>query len=389
MILIKNAKVITCEEDDFENGYILIKDGKIADVGDMGEISGDMECGTVFDAGGKFVCPGFVDAHSHLGMWEDSIAFEGADGNEDTDPITPQLRAIDAINPFDRSFSEAVEAGVTTAVIGPGSANPIGGVFCAVKTRGRRIDDMIIKKEAAMKFAFGENPKCSYGLKGRSPITRMGTAALIREALLQAREYLEDIEKFESGGDVDKPEFNFKLSSLLPVIKGDMPVKAHAHRADDIFTAIRIAKEFSLKMTIEHCTDGHLIADALKAEGISVCAGPSLSDRSKVELSNLTFKAPAILHKSGIMLAIITDHPVIPQRYLPLCAAMAAREGLGRREALRAITINAAKICEIDHRVGSIKKGKDADIVVLTSHPLDFEAAISAVFIDGEMVYNG
>ncbi|MCH5188338.1 MAG: amidohydrolase [Oscillospiraceae bacterium] len=371
MKIIKNGCVLTMDGDEIENGFVAFENGKIVAVGPM---DGCPE-GESYDANGGYIVPGLVDAHSHIGMWEDSLGSEGADGNEDTDPITPQLRAIDAINPMDRAFSEALAAGVTTVVTGPGSANPIGGTFAALKTYGRRVDDMLIKAEAAMKFAFGENPKGTYGEKKQFPSTRMGTAAIIREALIKAEMYK----------DREDHDFDFKSESLAHCI-GEEPmlVKAHAHRADDIFTALRIAREFGLNMTIEHCTEGHLIADILKDENVGVCVGPSLGDRGKPELSNLTYETAAVLSKQGLPVAIITDHPEIPEKHLPLCAALAARAGMDRMEALRAITVNAAKLCGIADRVGSLTVGKDADIVVFDHFPLDFEAKAIAVFVNGE-----
>lgn len=370
-MIIKNGHVITMAGDEFENGFVAFENGKITAVGGM-ESCPD---GEALDAAGGYIIPGLVDAHSHLGMWEDSLGAEGADGNEDTDPITPQLRAIDGINPMDRAFGEAAAAGVTTVVTGPGSANPIGGVFAAVKTRGRRIDDMIIKEAAAMKFAFGENPKAVYGEKKQFPLTRMGTAAIIRESLIKAQKYSE----------LEEPDFDFKSESLLPCLKEEDPliVKAHAHRADDIFTALRIAREFGLKMTIEHCTEGHLIADLLKAEGVGVCVGPSLSDRSKPELSALSYETAGVLDRAGLTVAIITDHPETPQKHLPLCAAMAVKAGMDRMSALRAVTINPARLCGIEDRVGSLEVGKDADIAVFDRFPFDFEANTKAVVING------
>ncbi len=368
-MIIKNGRIITMAGPEYENGFVAFEDGKITAVGPMEACP----LGEAFDAGGGYVIPGLVDAHSHLGMWEDSLGAEGADGNEDSDPITPQLRAIDGINPMDRGFAEAAEAGVTTVVTGPGSANPIGGVFAAVQTKGRRIDDMALKEAAAMKFAFGENPKMVYGEKKQFPMTRMGSAAAIRESLLKAQKYSE----------LEEPDFDFKSESLLPCLSGELPVKAHAHRADDIFTALRIAKEFGLKMTIEHCTEGHLIADLLSGQDIGVCVGPSLGDRSKPELKELTYETAKILDEAGLTVAIITDHPEIPEKHLPLCAALAVKAGMDKMSALRAVTLNPARLCGINDRVGSLEPGKDADIAVFDKFPLDFEAKTKAVYING------
>lgn len=368
-MIIKNGHILTMNGAEYENGYVSFENGRITAVGPMG----DCPPGESLDAAGGYVVPGLVDAHSHLGMWEDGLGAEGADGNEDTDPVTPQLRAIDGINPMDRAFAEAASAGVTTVVTGPGSANPIGGVFAAVKTFGRRVDDMIIKEAAAMKFAFGENPKMVYGEKKQFPTTRMGTAAVIRESLLKAQKYAE----------LEEPDFDFKCECLLPCLDGSLPVKAHAHRADDIFTALRIAKEFGLKMTVEHCTEGHLIADLLKAENVGVCVGPSMGDRSKPELRELSYETAKILDEAGLTVAIITDHPEIPEKHLPLCGALAVRAGMDRMSALRAVTVNPAVLCGISDRVGSLEPGMDADIAVFDRFPLDFEAKTTAVFING------
>jgi imidazolonepropionase-like amidohydrolase len=323
--------------------------------------------------------PGIIDAHCHIGMWEDGLGFEGNDGNEITDPATPQLRAIDAINPMDRSFVEAYENGITCVCTGPGSANVIGGQFVTMKTKGTRIDNMIVQKVAAMKVAFGENPKRCYNSKNQTPSTRMATASILREYLFKTKNYIESKEKNNT--------FDMKLESLIPVVKGELNVKAHAHRADDIFTAIRIAKEFGLKMTIEHCTEGHLIAEELSKEGIPAIVGPTLGSRGKVELREKTFETPAALHKAGVKIALMTDHPVIPVHYLPLCAALAVKSGLDEETALKAITINPAEILGISDRVGSLEANKDADVVIFDKHTFDMQTKASCVLIDGEVVY--
>lgn len=382
MILIKNARIYTMKEEIIENGSILIKDGKIKEVGKKIDEPKDAQ---VIDAEGRMLTPGFVEAHCHLGIWEDAIGFEGSDGNEMTDPITPELRAIDAINPMDRTFKEALEAGITTAITGPGSANVIGGSFAAIKTYGHRIDNMIIKNPVAMKIAFGENPKRVYNDQQKSPMTRMATAALLRETLYEAKSYLEKKEN----EDKDKhPDFDMKMEALIPVLKKEIPLKAHAHRADDIFTAIRIAKEFDVNVTLDHCTEGHLIKEDLAKEGKPAIVGPSLSERSKFELKNLTFETPKVLNEAGVKLAITTDAPVIPLQYLPLCAGLAHKAGMDEMEALKAITINPAEIIGIDDRVGSIEVGKDADIIIFDKNPLkDVDAKTFMTIIDGEIAY--
>lgn len=383
MYLLKGGKVLTMAGKNYEKADVLIGDGKILDVGE--EIIAPLDA-EIIDVSGLTVMPGMIDAHCHLGMWENAVGFEGADGNEETDPITPQLRAIDGINPMDKYFQEAYEAGVTTAVTGPGSANVIGGQFVAIKTYGRRIDDMIVKEPVAVKVAFGENPKSVYNEQHKMPMTRMGIAALLRQELIKAQEYMEDMEK-DPSDDEKKPSRDLGLEVLVKVLKREIPLKAHAHRADDIFTALRIAKEFNVDITIDHCTEGHLIADYLVMENAKVIVGPSLSERSKVELANLTFKTPGILSKAGLDVAIMTDHPVIPLNYLPVCAGLAVREGMDEMEALKAITINPAKIVGIDDRVGSIEKGKDADIAVFDGNPIEIKTKTKFVFINGQLVF--
>ncbi len=371
------------EGNDFENGYVLLDGDKIAGTGQTPP-QGDYN---MIDAEGGYVLPGFIDAHCHIGMWEESIGNEGDDGNEDTDPVTPHLRAIDAVNPADEAFRDAYRSGITTVVTGPGSANVFGGQFAALKTFGRRIDDMVVKEPLCQKIAVGENPKSVYQEKNQTPNTRMATAALIRETLKKAQIYGQDLQKYQSAPeDFDRPEYDAKLEALLPLIKGDTFAKVHAHRSDDIFTAVRIAKEFGIRITLEHCTEGHLIADYIKEENIKVVSGPSLCNRGKVELKNITFQTAGVLSNAGVLTAVMTDHPETPIEYLPLCAALCAANGMETADALRAITINAAKICEIDDRVGSIRPGKDADIVIFKEHPLTLGAKPSCVIISGERI---
>ncbi len=378
MILIKNAKVLTMAGRDFDCGDILIDGTKISAVGEGLQAPAGAQ---VIDAAGLWALPGFVDAHCHLGMWEDGMGDEGADGNEVTDPVTPQMRAIDAINPVDRCFQEAREAGVTTACTGPGSANVIGGQFAAVKTWGTRVDDMILKEPLALKAALGENPKRAYGEQKKLPSTRMGTAAVFREAMVAAQEY-----KKKQGGE-NPPDRNLGKEVIAAALEGSLPVKIHAHRADDILTAIRVGREFNLDFSVEHCTEGYLIADILKAENVKVIIGPLLSERSKIELKNLTYEAPRILKEAGVKFALMTDHPVIPLQYLPVTAALAVREGLDERTALEAITINAAEITGIADRVGSLEPGKDADIALFNGNPLDWRIKAQRVFINGQEVF--
>lgn len=380
--LIKNAEIITMTGENYKNGCILF-DEKILYIAE--EIPSDAD--EVIDAEGKIVMPGLIDAHCHVGMFEDSLGFEGDDGNEDSDPVMPHLRAIDGINPFDRGFSDAYNAGVTAVVTGPGSANPVGGQFAAVKTYGICIDDMIIKAPAAMKMALGENPKCVYNEKEEAPVTRMGTMALIRELFIKSQEYLRQLEAYEENSeDNEKPEFDMKLEAMIPVLRREIPVKIHAHRADDICSAIRIGKEFNVDVTIEHCSDGDAVAPILEREKLPVMLGPTLSDRSKPELRNLTFDTYRNLSDRGLDVAIITDHPEITIENLPLCAAMAVKHGMSEEKALEAITITAAKNCRIDDKIGSLSVGKDADIAVFTDLPTRFDAVCAMTFIDGKRV---
>lgn len=385
MLLLKNGNVMTMAGPAFV-GDVAIENGKIVAVGQSLSYS-DAE---VRDVTGMTVMPGIVDPHCHIGMWEDAMGFEGADGNECTNPITPELRAIDAINPYDRCFEEAVAGGVTTCVTGPGSANVIGGQFVAIKTYGDSVEDMVLRFPVAVKAAFGENPKRVYNGKNQTPSTRMATAALMRKALIEAQEYNEKLERGKA--DPEKmPERNLGKEILACVIRRELPMKIHAHRADDILTAIRICREFKLRYTLDHCTEGYLITDKLKealsedCEGIIV--GPLLTDRSKIELKNLSFKAPKVLEQAGIEYAMMTDHPVTPEQYLPICTAVAVREGASEEGALKAITINAAKITGIADRVGSIEVGKDADIAVFSGHPFDFRSRCVLTLVNGKVAH--
>lgn len=385
MLVLKNGNVMTMAGPAFV-GDVAIENGKIVAVGQSLSYS-DAE---VRDVTGMTVMPGIVDPHCHIGMWEDAIGFEGADGNECTNPITPELRAIDAINPYDRCFEEAAAGGVTTCVTGPGSANVIGGQFVAIKTYGDSVEDMVLRFPVAVKAAFGENPKRVYNGKNQTPSTRMATAALMRKALIEAQEYNEKLERGKA--DPEKmPERNLGKEILARVIRRELPMKIHAHRADDILTAIRICREFKLRYTLDHCTEGYLITDKLKealgedCEGIIV--GPLLTDRSKIELKNLSFKAPKVLEQAGIEYAMMTDHPVTPEQYLPICTAVAVREGASEEGALKAITINAAKITGIADRVGSIEVGKDADIAVFSGHPFNFRSRCVLTLVNGKVAH--
>ena len=373
-MLIKNGTIYTAVQREAFVGDILIQNGKITGIGQNLDAGGE----EIFDAQGLNVYPGFVEAHCHIGLDGYGIGYEGADYNEYGDSVTPHLRAIDGIEPADPTLLQAAQAGVTTVCTGPGSANVLGGTFVAMKTIGRRVDEMIVRDNVAMKCAFGENPKRCYRDKGIS--TRMSTAAKLREALMKARQYKEK-------KDADKdPAFDFKSEALIPVLEGRMPLKAHAHQANDLFTAIRIAKEFGVKLTLEHCTEGHKIADYLAKEGYPLAVGPSLTHASKFELRDKTFETPGILAKAGCHVSIITDSSVIPQQYLPLCAGLAVKSGMDPYDALRAITIHAAEHIGVADRVGSIEVGKDADIVVTSGDVMDVSGQVVLVLIDGRKV---
>ena len=381
MLLIKNGYIKPMAGSDIPNGSVLIgDDGKIVAIG--AEISAPEGC-KIIDAQGRLVTPGCVDAHCHIGLDNEATGWEGRDYNEIVDPVTPQMRAIDSIYPLDESFPNALRGGVTTACTGPGSANVIGGTFAAIKLSGKRVDDMIVKFPLAMKCAFGENPKRCYGQGSKkAPMTRMGTAAVLREALFKAKRYLEDKEAGKN------PGFDMKMEAMIPVMKGEIPLKAHAHRADDILTSIRIAKEFGVKITLDHCTDGALIADELAEEGNSAFVGPSLGSKTKIELCNKSFTTPAVLHEAGVPISIITDAPVIPLQYLPMCAGLAINSGLDYEEGWRAITINPAVQTGIGDRVGSLEPGKDADVVIWTGDPMkELGAQSYTTIVDGKVVY--
>lgn len=383
---IYNVQIKTMEKRrSIENGWIEIENGKIIAVE---EGSPDAVGTEDLDGQGKLLIPGFIDAHTHLGIIENGIDFEGDDCNEATDPFTPQLRTIDGINPMDRCFEEAYKRGITSAVVAPGSANPCGGEIIAVKTHGRRIDDMIIKP-VGIKFALGENPKRVYNDRDETPVTRMATAALIREGLTKAKRYLADIDAYEIDKENnDMPEFDPKNHALIPLLRREISAHFHCHRADDMFTAVRIAKEFDLKLVIVHATEGHLIADILGTEKLSAISGPVICDRCKPEMKGLELKNTAELVKNGVKTSICTDHPVIPIQYLPASAAMAVKGGLDLDSALEAITINAAEIAGIDNTTGSIAVGKDADLQLYCGNPLDIMNDPELVMINGKVLNN-
>lgn len=378
---IYNAEIYTMNSGIIKNGWIEIENGKISYVG---EGFPDSVSENDINADGKKLIPGFIDAHTHIGIIENGINFEGDDCNEQTDPFTPHLRVIDGVNPFDYCFKEARQRGITSVLTCPGSANACGGNIIAIKTAGRRADDMLIK-DAGIKFALGENPKTVYNDRDETPVTRMGIAAVIREGLYKAKKYYDDILKYESDSEnYDLPEYDIKCESLIPLIKKEVKAYFHCHRADDMCTAIRIAKEFDIDIVIVHATEGHLIADILAEENIPVIAGPVLCDRCKPEMNGLKIENAGILVKNNVKTALCTDHPVIPIQYLPTSAEIAIKGGMNEYDALKSITITPAEICGIADRVGSIAVGMDADIQLYSGNPLDIVNEPDMVMIDGK-----
>lgn len=385
MLLIKNGKVMTMSGKTYDNGAVLVKDKKIIKVGENITVD-DTEDYKVIDASNCWVMPGIIEAHCHIGIIEEKKGFEGDDCNEIYEAVTPYLRALDGVNVMDPAFHNALSAGITGVMVGPGSSNVVGGQFIFIKTHGRDIDNMVILQPSAMKVAFGENIKTNYDQKNKIPSTRMSIAALLREELFNAKQYNEN--KKNAIKNNDSFDETFKKECWLPVINKEIPLKAHVHRTDDILTAIRIAKEFNVNLTLDHCTEGHLIANEISKSGFPAIIGPSMAIRNKIETQNANFKTAGILHKAGVKVAITTDHPVTRIQDLPICAGFAAKEGLGIEEALRAITINAAEICNVDDRIGSIEVGKDADIAIFDGNPMEVFTKTLYTIIDGEIVYN-
>ena len=375
MIALTNGRLYTIENGIIEQGTILLDGGKIAAVGAAVEIPADTQ---VIDVQGRIVTPGFIDAHTHIGIDEEIHQPMGDDCNEMTEPNTAELRAMDAINYRDLSFQDAVKAGITTVMITPGSANVFGGLVAVMKTAGRTYKEMLVNGEAGLKMAFGENPKRVYGEKDKSPSTRMATMAIARQGFYEAKEYMKK-------SDEDR-EFNLQTEHIAKALEGGIPVRAHAHRADDILTAIRMRDEFNLDLVVEHCTDGHLIVEELKEAGVKVAVGPSLSNRAKVEMENVTFRTPGVLASAGVEVAIITDAPCTPIQYLPICAGMAMREGMTEEDAFKALTIVPAKILKVDDRLGSLAVGKDADVVVWNNHPMEIMGRPEMVFVNGKQI---
>ncbi len=387
MLAIKGGKIYTITKGVIDEGTILIEDGKIKSVGKSVKVPEGAE---VIDAKGKVVMPGLVEAHCHIGIWEEKIGWAGSDGNEATDPATPHMRALDGIkaNADEGGLIAALEAGVTTAQILPGSANVIGGTGVVIKTAPKVVtDEMVIRSPSGMKVAFGENPRRVYGVEQKkTPSTRMGVAGVLREWLQKAKSYMEKKERFKDQPE-KLPEVDIRLEALELVLKGEIPLRAHAHRADDIATAVRIAEEFGVEMSWEHATEGHRVAEWIAEKGIPAVWGPSLTARSKWEMRELSFDTPRILYEAGVKFAIQTDAVGSSIAFLPLCAGMAVKHGLPYDEALKAITITPAEILGVDDRVGSIEKGKDADLRILDGDPLELRTRVEMVIIDGEIIH--
>lgn len=377
MLLIQHGLLYTMEEAEPIYADLLIKEGKIKKIAPTIPPANGME---VLNATGLLVFPGFIDAHSHIGISEEKVTGIGDECNENTSPATPHLRAIDSIHPMDSAFHNALASGITGAMVGPGSSNPVGGQFAFIKTHGRCIDDMVVLAPSAIKIAFGENPMTTYGMNGNLPSTRMGIAGVIREELFHAKQYL-------ANTPADSGDKNFRLECYRELFEKKIPLKAHVHRTDDILTAIRIAKEFDLNLTLDHCTEGHLIAEEIANSGFPAIVGPSMSARSKKEVSESDFKTAGILKNAGVTIALTTDHPVCRLQYLPLCAALAVKEGLSDYDALRAISIDAARISHVEHRLGSLAVGKDADLCLWDGNPLDIRSSVIKTLINGKVVW--
>jgi imidazolonepropionase-like amidohydrolase len=382
MLAIVNGELWTVARGRIKDGTVLVDQGKIVAVGERLPLPEGTE---VLDAGGRIVTPGLIDAHTHLGISEEGIGFEGADYNEKSEPLTPYLRALDGINPEEMGLADAVEGGVTACTVAPGSANVVGGTVVAIKTRGTVVDRMVLRQPAGVKVAFGENPKRVYHEQKKSPQTRMGTAGLLRKALLDARTYAMKRRGAVESGEAPSPDLGLEV--LVGVLERRYPLRAHAHRADDIMTALRVAEEFGVEIVIEHCTEGHKIARELAERGVPAIVGPLLSSRSKYELRDRSLATPLALHEAGVHFALMTDHPVIPVQFLPLCAGLAVREGLPEEAAFRAITLSAAEIMGLADRLGSLEAGKNADLVVWSGHPLEVRTRTDVVLCDGEVAF--
>lgn len=381
MLTIVHGNIKTMAGDEYEDGFLQINHGKISAVGNMEDCLVSKDDSNVIDAKGNLVMPGIIEAHCHMGITEEKKGMEGDDCNESVDPLTPYLRAIDAINPMDAAFDDALRAGITSAMIGPGSSNVVGGQFAFIKTHGRCIDNMIVKAPAAMKIAFGENPKVNFSGQNASPATRMAIAAMLRRELFKAIDYQ------KKRNENKNQEKDFRYECWIPVLEGKIPLKAHVHRADDILTAIRIAKEFGLSMTLDHCSEGHLIAEEIKESGFPAIVGPDMASRNKIEVQNMAFKTVGILNQADICTAITTDHPVSMIQFLPICAGLAVKSGLSEEEGFRSITINAARICGVADRVGSLEVGKDGDVAIFDGNPMEVFSRTLCTIIEEKIVY--
>ncbi len=382
MILIKNCKLINLAGINKENMDILIDGKLIKEIKNNIEVKNNYE---IIDANNKLVTPGLIESHCHMGVYDTAVE-SGIDGNESSDPVLPGLRGVDAINPIDPAFYVARKYGITTVVTGPGSANIMGGTFSAIKTSDEDLEDRIVSEEVAMKMALGENPKKFYGSKGKSPKTRMMNAALMRENLEKAKQYYDKYKSHIEDPSNEKPKYDFHLHSLMRVYDG-LRVKIHAHQSDDIMTAIRVSEEFGIRYSIEHTTDGESIIDYLVNHKVPCIIGPSAGFKSKYELKNKGFRLGALMEKKGIDFAITTDHPVIPIEGLLMQVMLYIKNGLSKEKALEAITINAAKLADIDDRVGSLEVGKDADIVIWDVEPFDTMHQVNTVLINGKIAY--
>jgi len=367
-----------------ESGNVVIENSKIIAVAEHINMT-TKEDDIIIDAKGLWVLPGLIDAHCHIGLIEERIGIQSEDSNEATNPITPYLRAADGINPFDDAFDNAIQAGITSVMVGPGSSNVVGGQFVFIKTYGRDIGEMTVLEPAAMKVSFGENTKKAYKKLNIAPTTRMAIASMLREELFHAVFYKKSKERASKNGE--DFELNYKLEPWLAVLNKDIPLKAHVHRTDDIQTAIRIAKEFNVNITLDHCTEGHIIPKEIKDSGFSAIVGPCLAFRDKIECRNSDFKTAGVLTKEGVKVAITTDHPVSLIQHLSICAGLAVKKGLDLMEGLKAITINPAQICGVSSRVGSIEVGKDADIAIFTGNPMEISTHTVYTIINGEIVY--
>jgi len=405
------GKIIPVTKEPIDNGHILIEKGKIKAVGKGFDVPKDAE---IIDAKDKVAFPGLIDVHCHATVFEEEIGLGLQDGNEMTDPITPHIRVLDAINPMEKGLRRAISGGLTTLCIAPGSANVVGGQMTTIKTHGKIVDEMVLQEYAGMKCAFGENPKRVYGGLNRTPSTRMGNLGLFRQLMIETQNYMnkwtayerklkdykEELKEYEKkkkeGKDKDlkkpqeptKPDVNIKYEAMIPIFKRQVPLRAHAHQANDIVTAVRLAKEFGVKITIEHCTHGHQIIDFLVKSKIPAIVGPTFGFRTKIELKDMTWKTIGELYKAGVLVALTADHPVVPLQFQTLYAALAMREGLPRQGAYEVITINGAKILGLEKRIGSLEADKDADIVLFTGDPLDIQSKAAKVFINGEEVYD-